>query len=105
MTRTEIAEPRFGGDRQFEVPCDCVGRCNILFISEWSNGDGEPGEQYFAFYSGHREDTWRQRVRSAWLTLRGKGGYYHCICSTPQQGRQLGEWLLAQTEGRESDGD
>ncbi|HKN43832.1 MAG TPA: hypothetical protein VJW23_07895 [Propionibacteriaceae bacterium] len=32
--QTQIAHPRFGGDREFELPCDCAGRYEVLFIAE-----------------------------------------------------------------------
>ncbi len=98
--RTEIAHPRFGGDREFELPCDCVGRCECLFVAEWFYEGGNADLQSFDFYSSHRVDYWRARFRAAWAALRGKRPYYHAICSTPEQGRELGEWLLAKTDGR-----
>jgi hypothetical protein len=99
---TKIAEPRTGPERKMIVPCDCVSTCECLFVSEWDEAEGVPGWQSFEFYSSVREDGWRQRFRAAWWTLRGKGAYYHALVTTPEQGRELGEWLLSKTHGRES---
>jgi hypothetical protein len=81
-------------DRRLEIACSCVGRCSVLFIVEWDGDEYEPPQTSFDFYTSGREDTWRQRFRSAWRTLRGKGGYYHGIVITPDQAEQLGSWLL-----------
>lgn len=97
---TELAEPRVGADRQIVVPCDCVGACQCLFVSEWDDGEGNENWQSFEFYTSYRQDNWRQRIKAAWASLRGKGSYYHCIVTTPEQGTKLGEWLLAKTKDR-----
>jgi hypothetical protein len=94
LGRTQIAEPRVGAERQLIVPCDCVGACECLFVAEWDEGEGNENWQSFEFYSSYRVDTWRQRLKAAWLSLRGKQPFYHDIVTTPEQGRELGEWLL-----------
>lgn len=99
---TQIAEPQVGPDRQIIIPCNCIGACECLFVSEWDEGEGVEGWQSFEFYSSYRQDTWRERFKAAWTSLRGKGSYYHVIVTTPEQGRELGEWLLAKTASREA---
>lgn len=91
---SEIAEPRYRGDRIIEVPCDCAGSCSIMLVSEWDGDEEFPEHTSIDFYVQHREDTWRQRLKAAWASLRGKGGYYHGIVTTPEQAEQLGAWLL-----------
>lgn len=101
-TETQITETlegeRFPEERRLEIACSCVGRCSVLFIAEWDGDEYAPPQTTFDFYTSGREDTWRQRIRSAWRTLRGKGGYYHGIVMTPEQAEELGAWLLNRIE-------
>ncbi len=97
---TEVAHPSYPPEREFIVPCDCVGACECLFVSEWDDGEGNENWQTFEFYSSYRQDGWRQRLTAAWFSLRGKRPYYHAIVTTPEQGIKLAEWLLEKTNMR-----
>lgn len=101
VTTTEVVEgDPFGAEvRRVELACSCVDRCSVMLAVDWDGFEESPAQTSFDFYTRAREDTWRQRFRSAWRTLRGKGGYYHGVVMRPEQAERLGAWLLNRTEG------
>lgn len=64
--------------RRLMLPCDCVGTCTVLVVSEWESSDELPEETYFELYEHIRaQGRWRDRLRVAWAVLRGREPYTH----------------------------
>jgi len=91
MIGAKQAAPHPHGDRSLTLPCDCG--CQIVVISEWLGEDDALDEAFVEFYTSYRQDGWRERIKQAWATLRGKP-YYHCVAWNEDQLTLLKEWLI-----------
>lgn len=80
-------------ERKLVLPCSCVGTCSIVLVTEVEEWNDDPREFVIEQYTYVGAVTWRRRLKVAWNVLRGREEWTHGVCLTPEQGRELAEFL------------
>lgn len=75
-----------------QMTCDCVGRCTILHVESWLDGE-TPQTWSWDFYTTADEGSFAHRLRVAWNLLRGKPACFQGVVLAYEDMQELRTFL------------